>query len=506
MTDIVINENENLLSFNNIRESGCPVGKTGNVNKDKREAQKRGYIVCYYATSTTLKQNEIHQNLSYGPSCALEAAIGICKLQLQLKLHQLQLFYVHYFTLHTTKRSISIRLQHICSGFSAYRDPNEEIAEVSSLGSKDGMSEVDVASGGENYLDKDPNKLKFVDHYAHDPKHESWRTTFDNQDDAAKAKYDEYTSQVVALPDDFEKPRFKSFSSLENFPVPPPPAYESHPEDDVDHCYAELPTEAVTSFMSPEYEAKKTRSLGRPKSAMTRHAPSDSDEELDRQPRRGYGSQSQLDQFSPRKIRDDLRQPHRGSREHFDPSYHRKPRTDGFSYATMPHPRHLKQNEIYQNISQSPSGHEADVSSEMSSSSNGDQRTPGRYPLRGVKPPRYPKPEYLKDPTRRRNRPPNLIMPSTKYPDHSTSSDSPTSPISPAPSYHSNEEYDASRYRTLPSRIPPPLEYADGGEPEPVYQNTLPRRIEPTVIIRHGRSQEHIEENEVHISPYQSFV
>lgn len=302
---------------------------------------------------------------------------------------------------------------------------------------------------------------------------------------------------------------FLPFSSLEgkDFPVPPPPAYESHPEDDVDHCYAELPTEAVTSFMSPEYEAKKTRSLGRPRSAM-RHAPSDSDDELDRQPRRGYGSQSQIDQYSPRKIRDDLRQPYRGSREHFDPAYHRKPRIDGYSYSTMPHPRHLKQNQIYQNIPRSPPGHEADVSSEMSSSSNGDHRTPGRYPLRGTKPLRYPKPEQpAKDPGRRRNRPSNLNMPPTKYPDHSTSSDSPTSPISPAPSYHSHEEYNVSRSRTSLSRIPPPLEYADAREPEPVYQNTLPRRIEPRVIVRHGRSNEHIDaDNEVHISPYQSFV
>lgn len=367
------------------------------------------------------------------------------------------------------------------------------------------MSEIDEASG-ENYPDKDPNKLSFVDHYAHDPKHKSWRTTFESQEDSAKAKYDEYTSEVVALPDDFQKPRFKSFSSLEgkDFPVLPPPAYESHPEDE-DHCYAELPAEAVTSFMSPEYEARKTRSLARPQSAMMRHTPYDSDEEVDGRRRHGYGSQSQLDHYSPRRSRDELRQPHRGSREYFEPSYHRKPRTDGFSYATMPHPRNKKQNEIYQNMSHSPSGHEADVSSEVSSSSNGDQRTPGRYPPRGTKPPRYPKPEYLKDPSRRRSRPSNLAMPPNKYPDHSTSSDSPTSPVSPAPSYHSNDDYE-SKYRTLPTRIPPPVEYADAGEPEPVYQNTLPRREPAPLVVRRGRSRERINENEIHISPYQSFV
>lgn len=388
--------------------------------------------------------------------------------------------------------------------FSAYRDPNEEIPEVSSLGSKDGMSEIDGASGGEHY--KDPNKLSFVGHYTHDPKHQSWRTTLDNQDDAVKAKYDEYMNEAVPLPDDFQKPRFKSFSSLEgkDFPVPPPPAYESHPEDD-GRYYDELPGESVTSFMSPEYEARKTRSLGRPKSAMTRHIPYDSDEELDGRQRRGYGSQNQLDEYPTRRSGEELRQPHRGSREHFEPSHHRKPRMDGYSYATMPHPRsYPKPSEIYQNVSHSPSGHEGDVSSEVSSSSNGDHRTPGRYP-RGPKPRYPPKPDYIpKDSPRRRNRPPSLVLPPSKYQDHSTSSDSPTSPISPAPSYHSNDEYDP-RYRTLPPRIPPPVEYADERCPEPVYQNTLPRR-EPMIVMRRGRSHEQIDSNEVQISPYQSFV
>ncbi|KAK3726626.1 hypothetical protein QZH41_012276 [Actinostola sp. cb2023] len=589
----------------------------------------------------------------------------------------------------------------------AYRDPNHEDAEVSSLGSKDGMS--DSASGDENYLDKDSNKPSFVNHYANNPNHQSWRTTFDNQDDD-QAKYDDYPKQIVDLPEEFQRPRFKSFSSLEDkeFPDPPPPAYESHAEDE--YCFKQLPPESVTSFMSPEYEAaKKSMSLGRPRSALMRHSPYDSQDEVDGKRRPVYGSQNQIDQhpprrsredlrpsrrrsrdhfdaplpydspdevdgrrrpvygsqdlidqypprrsredlqpsrrrsrdhfdaplpydspdevdgrrrpvygsqdlidqhpprrsredlqpsrrrsrdhfdaplpydsqdevdgrrrpvygsqdlidqhpprrsredlrpsrrrsrdhfdapdhrkpkidglpygsreevdgrrrpvygsqnlieqYPPRRSREDLRPSHRRSRDHFDAPDHRKPKIDGFSYATMPNPRVLsRQHDLHPSAFQRPS--DADVSSEVSSSSN-DQRDPRQY-HHGPKPPRYPKPEYTKEPGRRRNRPSNLTIPPNNYPEQSTSSGSPTSTVSPAPSYHSNYDDYEAKYRTLPTRVPPPLEYTDQGvgEPEPLYQNTLPRR-EPMMVIQHGFSHGYHDDDEVQISPYQSFV
>lgn len=380
------------------------------------------------------------------------------------------------------------------------------------------IDEGSEPSGDENYNEKDENKISFVNHYTNNPSHQSWRNSL-HHPGSSRAQHDD--DQLISIVDNAPRPRFKSFSSLEDkdMIIPPPPPYESQPEDNSDEYNDNLPSEAVTSFMSPEYEAEKARSLPRPRSAMLRQPPYNSREELESKPPL-HGSKGRIEGYRNHRSTDDLRAAvPRSSRDRLDRQNYKDPVRDGFvGYGTLPTSLSQPKGSNYRNAYRRPRQTTPDSESSERSSSSNDYRDT-RNLLRGKTPitSKYPRSGYgHEEPVgRRRNRPPNLLIgdrSNRRDPNYSnsTSSGTPTSPVSPAPSYHSSyDPYDVSdiQYRTLPSRSAPRLpSYNSSQEAQGAqYQRAIPPRKQPMMYLENG-FPEPDPNDDVHISAYQSFV
>lgn len=380
------------------------------------------------------------------------------------------------------------------------------------------IEEGSEPSGDENYNEKDENKISFVNHYTNNPSHQSWRNSL-HHPGSSRAQYED--DQLISIVDNAPRPRFKSFSSLEDkdMIIPPPPAYESQPEDSNSDEYNDnLPKEEVTSFMSPEYEAEKARSLTRPRSAMLRQPPYGSREGLENSKPPLHSSKGRNEGYQNHRSTDDLRTVPRNSRDRLDHQNYKDPMRDGFvGYGTLPTSLSQPRNPNFRNAYRRPRQTTPDSESSERSSSSNDYRDT-RNLLRGKSPSssQYPRAGYGEEPVgRRRNRPPNLLIGDRNnrrdpHYSHSTSSGTPTSPVSPAPSYHSSyDPYDASniQYRTLPNRGAPRLPSYNTSQKAqgPQFKHTMPPRRQPMMYLENG-FPEPDPNDDVHISAYQSFV
>ena len=352
------------------------------------------------------------------------------------------------------------------------------------------------------------NDPSFANHYANDPRHENWSNSLRRQARGTAQNRMDPTTEDSDVPDDM--PNHRKLSSFA--PAPPgyhtdvPPAYEE-PQRSRDpsarHPY--LP-EAVTSFMSPDYESRSRRDHPYPPGSRPDVVPNRGYNTLDSgnrryenhnkaaRPDRRYGSRDQIDE-QPRRYRshDELEGRARplGSRENLGerPSPPRSPS----SYGRAPAPRNSSFRKAL--FDRDRPLRDSDASSSRSSSS-GEHREPKRYPPV----------QYDEEPgQRRRYRPPRLEVPS-RVPQHDKNPRMSPSPVSPAPSYHSTDQ------RVRPYGYDDDFLPASTGQRSrmPVYEPSQQRRGNPrTVPVDWGHERPNDSEerdDNVQMSSYQSFV
>lgn len=137
---------------------------------------------------------------------------------------------------------------------------------MSSLGSKEELSDSD--SGVSEVTYKRKQDVSFVNHYTNNPNHMQWRNSLGRPRPTSDRNLIEHTTEESDAPDEVPISRpLKSFSvtSLPRDHRDGPPAYDGRrylakSADQLDRIdRSQLPPEAVTSFMSPEYEHKQKR-------------------------------------------------------------------------------------------------------------------------------------------------------------------------------------------------------------------------------------------------------
>ena len=355
---------------------------------------------------------------------------------------------------------------------SIYRD-SEQDDKASSLDSKDELSDSD--SGVSEMAYKRRSDRKFVNHYQSDP---SWRASLGRQQRQPRDRnLIEHTTEESDEPDDTPGPRaLKSFSVMSLNRADKPPAYDGRrymtkSADHLDRIQpSAVPLASVTSFMSPEYERRQNRPALR---------------DLVEKPR----SQSQAARPEG---------PLHRSRDEDDSSSspHSSPVRsviEGFSYGPRREPR---RSSFRKALEVDGTARDSDGSSRFSdrgSSSSNDHRDTGP----AKKPVGIPRIQYEEEPGRkRRQQPAKLQLPTSRY-----RSPSPSTPLSPAPSYHAVDPVrtnhstggvsPASSYQS--SSRDPLSDYLDGTE-QVLY------------LEKNGRDNGNFQSSQPHISNYSSFV
>ncbi|XP_078347645.1 protein sidekick-2-like isoform X2 [Oculina patagonica] len=393
----------------------------------------------------------------------------------------------------TTSRNGTIRSGTIPSVQITYRDDAEPEEDVSSLGSKEELSD-DSDSGVSEVIHKRKNDVTFVNHYANNPNHMSWRNSLGRPRPTTDRNLIEHTTEESDAPDEVPITRaLKSFSvtSLPRDHRDGPPAYDGrrYMAKSADHLdrieRSQLPPEAVTSFMSPEYEQKQKKPTyrdrkepySRPRSSRPAGPIRRSRDQID------YNDDSSTPPQSPT-------QPTTGNfayvpKTEIQNRNRKEPRSSSFRRALDfdPNPRDSDGSSKY---------------SDRASSSSNDHRDTRTL----VDPSGAPRIQYDEEPGRRR-RPqlPNLQTPTKKQPQY-RNPPSPSTPISPAPSYHTVDPVYGGKISPAPSYQGSNRDYSsdhlhsDGGRnPRPVMY-----------LDRRGHDNDNYQASEPHISSYSSFV
>ena len=341
---------------------------------------------------------------------------------------------------------------------------------------------------------KRKHDVAFVNHYANNPNHMSWRNSLGRPRPTTDRNLIEHTTEESDAPDEVPISRgLKSFSvtSLPRDNREVPPAYDGrrYMAKSADHLdrieRSQLPPEAVTSFMSPEYEQKQKRPTYRdrkePYSRSRASRPAGplrrSRDQID------YNDDSSTPPQSPTR-------PTAGNFPHVPKTEiqnrNRKgPRSSSFRRALEfePNPRDSDGSSKY---------------SDRASSSSNDHRDTRTL----VEPSVAPRIQYDEEPGRRRRpQSPNLQVPAKKQSQY-RDPPSPSTPISPAPSYHTVDPVYGGKISPVPSYQGSSREYSsdhsDGGGRNPPPVMYLDRRI--------GHNNDNFQSSEPHISSYSSFV
>nr|XP_058964313.1 protein sidekick-2-like isoform X2 [Pocillopora verrucosa] len=375
-----------------------------------------------------------------------------------------------------------------------YRDANREPEEdASSLGSKEEPSDSDSGVSEMTYKRKQAD-INFIGHYSNNPNHQQWKNSLGRTRPANGRNLIEHTTEESDTPEEVPISRaLKSFSamSLPRDKRDGPPAYDNRrfmakSADQLDRIErSQLPPEAVTSFMSPDYEQKQKRPAYRDRkepysrSRATRPAGSlrRSRDQMD------YNDDSSTPPRSPTR-------PNTGigylPKTEIQNRNRRDPRSNSFRRALDfdPNPRDSDGSSKY--------------SDRASSSSNDHRDTRTNANSMG-----RPRIQYDEEPGRRRRQPqqlPSLQMKSANKPPRYHTPPSPLSPVSPAPSYHTVDPVFGGRISPVPSYHGSSRDgnsdHSDGG------------RIPPPVLYmdRTGHNNENFDSSEPHISTYSSFV
>ena len=377
---------------------------------------------------------------------------------------------------------------------STYRDADREPEEdASSLGSKEELSDSDSGVSEMTYKRKQAD-INFINHYANNPNHVSWRNSLGRPRTGPTTGRNliEHTTEESDAPEEVPISRaLKSFSvtSLPRDRRDGPPAYDGRrymakSADQLDRiARAQLPPEAVTSFMSPEYEQKQKRPAHR-----DRREPSS----RSRAARPAGSLRRSRDQMD---YNDDSSTP---------PQSPTRPSTGNFNYAPKTeiqnrNRREPRSSSFRRALEFEGNPRDSDGSSKYSdrasSSSNDHRDTRTLVDSMGA-----PRIQYDEEPGRRRRQPlPNLQVPANKLPRYHTPP-SPSTPISPAPSYHTVDPVYGGRISPLPSYQGQSRDaysdHSDGGRnPPPVMY-----------LDRTGHNNENFQSSEPHISSYSSFV
>lgn len=336
--------------------------------------------------------------------------------------------------------------------------------------------------------------INFIGHYSNNPNHQQWKNSLGRTRPANGRNLIEHTTEESDTPEEVPISRaLKSFSamSLPRDKRDGPPAYDNRrfmakSADQLDRIErSQLPPEAVTSFMSPDYEQKQKRPAYRDRkepysrSRATRPAGSlrRSRDQMD------YNDDSSTPPRSPTR-------PNTGigylPKTEIQNRNRRDPRSNSFRRALDfdPNPRDSDGSSKY--------------SDRASSSSNDHRDTRTNANSMG-----RPRIQYDEEPGRRRRQPqqlPSLQMKSANKPPRYHTPPSPLSPVSPAPSYHIVDPVFGGRISPVPSYHGSSRDgnsdHSDGG------------RIPPPVLYmdRTGHNNENFESSEPHISTYSSFV
>ena len=343
-----------------------------------------------------------------------------------------------------------------------------------------------------------------MNHYANNPNHMQWRNSLGRPRPTSDRNLIEHTTEESDAPDEVPVSRpLKSFSvtSLPRDHRDGPPAYDGRrymakSADQLDRIErSQLPPEAVTSFMSPEYEQKQKR----PAYSDYREPYSRSRASRPAGPLRR--SRDQID------YNDDSSTP---------PQSPTRPSTGNFPYVPKTtvqnrNRRDPRSSSFRRALEFDPNPRDSDGSykySDAASSSSNDHRE-NRTLVNSSGPPRI---QYDEEPGRRR-RPqlPNLAVPkhqqsrsrnppSPSTPIRSRNPPSPSTPISPAPSYHTVDPVYGGKISPVPSyqgsSRDSQSDHSDGGRnPPPVMY-----------LNRMGHNNDNFQSSEPHISSYSSFV
>lgn len=371
---------------------------------------------------------------------------------------------------------------------------------MSSVGSKEELSD-DSDSGVSEVTYKRKTDLAFVNHYANNS---PWRDSLGRPRSTQRPPRNnrnliEHTTEESDAPEEAPITRgLKSFSvtSLPRDHRDGPPAYDGrrYMAKSADHLdriqRALLSPEAVTSFMSRDYEEKQKRPFYRdreePYSRSRASRPADpirrSRDQID------YNEDSHSSSPPQSPTRPDYGNFSYSPQTEIQRRSRREPRSSSFRRALEfdGNPRDSDGSSKY---------------SDRASSSSNDHRDTRTL----VEPSGPPRIQYDEEPGRRRKpKPPTLQVPAEKRAPPSPSSrlrgpPSPSTPISPAPSYHTVDPVYGGRISPVPSygssRDVPFSDHSDAGlNPRVMY------------LDRKAHSNENFQSSEPHISSYSSFV
>lgn len=378
---------------------------------------------------------------------------------------------------------------------STYRDEAEPGEDASSLGSKEELSE-DSDSGVSEVTYKRKHDVNFVNHYANNPNHMAWRNSLGRPRPTGRNLI-EHTTEESDAPEEAPISRpLKSFSvtSLPRDHRDGPPAYDSRrfmakSADQLDRIdRSQLPPEAVTSFMSPEYEQQKQKKptyRDRKETYSRSRAPRPAGPVRRSRDRVDYNDDSSTPPQSPT-------EPITGNfayvpKTEIQNRGRKEPRSSSFRRALEfePNPRDSDGSSKY--------------SDRASSSSNDHRDTRTLVDSRGA-----PRIQYDEEPGRRR-RPPlsNIHVPANKQPQYRTPP-SPSTPTSPAPSYHTVDPVFGGKISPAPSY------HGSGRENSSDHSDGGGGRSHPPPPVMYldgmGHNNDNYESSEPHISSYSSFV
>ena len=386
---------------------------------------------------------------------------------------------------------------------STYRDTEPAHDELSSVGSKDELSDDSDSGVSEVTYKRKASDLSFVNHSADNSNRTAWRDSL-SRPRVPQGRRDRnligHTTEESDAPDEAPMTRgLKSFSvmSLPRDQRDGPPSYDDrrYMAKSADHLdriqRPELPPEAVTSFMSRDYEDKQKytgyRGQGKPYSPYRASRPvgpmrrsrdqiDDDNDDSSSPPasptRPNYGNFSHSPKIEPQ--RRSKRQPRSGS-------FRRALESDG-------NPRDSDGSSKY---------------SDRASSSSNDHRDTRTL----VEPSGNPRIQYDEEPGRR-TRPKLAVLyapgnqsrhrvppsPSSRL----RAPPSPSTPVSPAPSYHTVDPVYGGRISPVhshgSSRDAGLSDHSDGRNPPVMY------------LDMNAHSNENYQSSEPHISSYSSFV
>lgn len=374
---------------------------------------------------------------------------------------------------------------------STYRDTEPAHDELSSVGSKDELSDDSDSEVSEVTYKRKASDLSFVKHSADNSNHTAWRDSLGRPRVPQRRRGDGYlighTTEESDAPDEAPMTRgLKSFSvmSLPRDQHDGPPSYDGrrYMAKSADHLdriqRPQLPPEAVTSFMSRDYGDKQKytgyRGQGEPHSPYRASRPvgpkrrsrdqiDDDNDDSSSPPasptRPNYGNFSHSPKIEPQ--RRSKRQPRSGS-------FRRALESDG-------NPRDSDGSSKY---------------SDRASSSSNDHRDTKTL----VEPSGNPRIQYDEEPGGRRR--PKLAV---RYaPEKQSRPRVPPSPVSPAPSYHTVDPVYGGRISPV---------HSHGSSRDAGLSNHSDGRNPPVMYLdANAYNNENYQSSEPHISSYSSFV